>query len=86
MWYSNENGDLVRPSEIDRESSRKYVYVRKNIEEVEATEDIPAHYRWQEIKIPQADWAVYEKVIDHDGTLDDVQNALIELAEIIVGE
>ena len=84
MWYDVENGDLIRPAEIDETSSKVYVYVRRNIEIVEATEETPAHYRWQEMKIPRGMWEVTKKVFNHDSALDDVYSALVELAEIIV--
>lgn len=88
MWYMNENGNLDKPAALDKESSKKYVYVRKNFEEVPQSgsgkEAIPAHWMWQEMKIPKADWDVYEKVLSHDSALDDVYAALTELAEMIV--
>lgn len=85
MWYTAENGSLTLPAALDNTSSRVYVYVRKDFTVVEATEDVPAHYRWQEMKIPKADWAVYEKALGHDEALDDVYAALTELAELIEG-
>lgn len=84
MWYRNENGDDRRPAEIDSTSSQVYVYVRRDIVRVEATEDAPAHYRWEEMKIPREMWAVCEKVFSHDGALEDVYAALAELAGMIV--
>ena len=86
MWYTSQNGSLDQPSAIDTTSSRKYVYIRKNFEVVAATEDIPAHYQWQEMKIPKADMGIYEKTVNHDEALDDVYAALTELAEIITEE
>lgn len=84
MWYGVTNGDLTLPAEIDETSSKVYVYVRRNIEIVEATDEMPAHYRWQEMKIPREMWEVTKKVFNHDSALDDVYSALVELAEIIV--
>ena len=84
MWYDVTNGDLTRPAAIDETSSKVYVYVRRNIELVEATDEMPAHYRWQELKIPREMWEVTKKVFNHDSALDDVYSALVELAEIIV--
>lgn len=92
MWYTVENSELVLPAEIDRTSSRNYIYIRKDFEIVEAvpeTEDNdykPAHYRWQEMKIRKEDWEIYETVMSHETALDDVYAALTELAEMIVGE
>lgn len=85
MWYRNENGSDIKPSVIDKTTSKKFVYVRKDFVLIEATEDIPAHWQWMETKIPVDDWEIYEKTIDHDTALDDVYSALTELAEMIVG-
>jgi len=86
MWYKCENGSLDRPQEIDSTSSAVYVYVRKDITEIPAEEDRPAHYEWMETKIPKKDWEIYEQVLSHNEALDDVYAALTELAELIVGE
>lgn len=86
MWYKCENGSLDRPQEIDSTSSAVYVYVRKDITEIPAEEDRPAHYEWMETKIRKEDWEVYEQVFGHGEALDDVYAALTELAEMIVGE
>ena len=87
-WYRTENGDSVKPSAIDRESSKVYVYVRKNFEAVPASGEgeqiIPAHWSWMETRVPKEDWEIYEKVINHGEALDDVYAALTELAEMIL--
>ena len=86
MWYRCENGSDVKPGVLDTESSRKYVYVRRNFVLIEAEEERPAHWVWEEQKILRDDWAVYEKVLEHGEALDDVYEALTELAELIIGE
>lgn len=88
MWYKNENSDLTRPSAIDMTSSQVYIYVRKNIELVPETvngdETISAHYKWDEIKIPKEVWEIAKETFEHSEALDDVYEALAELAEMIV--
>jgi len=89
MWYEVENGSVARPADVDSTSSRAYVYARRNIvfvEEVRDGDEIisPAHYRWEEMKIPREMWEVCAKVLGHDSALDDVYAALTELAEMIV--
>lgn len=89
MWYEVENGSVARPADVDSTSSRAYVYVRRNIvfvEEVRVEDEVisPAHYRWEEMKIPREMWEVCAKVLGHDSALDDVYAALTELAEMIV--
>ena len=86
MWYESENGEAIRPSEIDATSSRVYVYLRRNITLVpEETGDDPrpAHYRWEETKIPRDTWVIMQKAISHDEALDDVYAALTEVAEMV---
>ena len=82
MWYTVENGCAVRPGDVDTSSSRVYVYVRRNFELVSETEEMPAHYKWEEIKIPKEMWGVSRSVMAHDTALEDVYAALAELAEI----
>lgn len=83
MWYKNENGSNDKPSALDTETSKVYAYVRRNFEQVEATEEIPAHWQWEEMKISKDALAIYQ---EHNDALDDVYAALTELAELIVGE
>lgn len=85
MWYEVENGEAVRPSEVDQTSSADYIYVRRSIELVEATgegeDERPAHYEWEETRIPRDAWEIYLQAEDNRTALDDVYDALIELAE-----
>lgn len=88
MWREVENATSARPSDVDENLSKAYVYVRKNITFVEESkrEDgtiVPAHYKWEETKIPQDTWTICSKVLKHDTALDDVYSALEELASII---
>ena len=84
MWYQTNNGEDIRPAEIDSTSSKVYVYVRRNIERIPETDDTPAHYEWLEQKIHKKDWETYRMVLAHGDALDDVYAALTELAEMIV--
>lgn len=83
MWYEVENASADKPSDVDTTSSRVYVYVRRNFELVPETEDMPTHYKWEEMKIPKEMWGVSQSVMAHDGALNDVYNALTELAGMI---
>lgn len=87
MWTTAENGSDNRPTEVDM-TSGEYVIVRRNItraEEVQENNDtvFPAHYCWEEMKIPRAMWDVCRTVFDHESALDDVYEALTELAGMI---
>ena len=85
MWKKVENGDSIKPESLDVTSSRKWNYVRKNFELIEATDDYPEHWEWMEIKVLKDDWETYKEVMDHSEALDDVYAALTELAEMVVG-
>lgn len=59
-WY-NVKG-MVRPEETDTTSSKKYNYIRKDIQET--TEEIEGEtmtvYTWLECKILKEDWVLFE--------------------------
>lgn len=61
MWYESESG--VRPQEVDTESSKRYVYVRKDIKELEreTEEGKETYFSYLEQKIAREDWEVYQK-------------------------
>ena len=85
MWYKSGNDSSIKPPEI--EEGKTYVYVRKNFilipEKGEDEHKIPAHWEWMDQKIRKEDWEFYQTLTDHTATLSDVEDALIELAEII---
>ena len=84
MWRKVSNGNADKPAQIDRDSSKKYVYIRKDFTFVAGDgEENPAHWEWQEAKLPKDLMIVYDKTTSHDEALDDVYAALAELAEII---
>ena len=89
MWYTNENGNSVKPSALDQDSSKKFVYVRKDFEEVpesgEGDQKIPAHWKWLETKIPKEDWMIYEQVLENADDVETLSGAIAELAEISGG-
>lgn len=90
MWYETENGENIRPSAIDSTSSKVYTYFRKNIEAVpekgkEGEEDyIPAHYKWLETKVHKEVAEFVKKTYENESAINDVNDALVELAEMIV--
>lgn len=47
MWQKSENGDTERPLEVEP-TNTGIVIVRKNFKSVEATEDFPAHWLYDE--------------------------------------
>lgn len=89
VWYKAASGDSVQPDYKDTTSSKKWNYIRKDFTFVEPQMDggeviNPGHWEWMEAKILKNDWETFLKVIGHDESIEDCQNALIELAEMIV--
>lgn len=80
MWKTVESG--VMPEVVDETSSKTYVYVRKDIKEVKREDD--TIYEYQEQAIKKEDWELYQTINNHTNELSDVEDALMELAEIIM--
>ena len=64
MWRHAENGSSVKPAEIDRETSKKVIIVRKNFTEVPTIDEdgteAGTHWEWDEISVPREDWEIFE--------------------------
>lgn len=71
-WHRCENGEDVRPTEVDDTSSAVYVYVRRNIVEVAESQERPAHYEWDELRIPRSSWEIWEQVEINADAISDV--------------
>lgn len=83
MWYTTENSDNIKPSQLDTTSSERWNYVRKDFTLIPETEETPEHWKYMENKILKSDWELYMQVADHGIALDDVYAALTELADLI---
>ena len=85
MWTKQSSVNDVKPPEI--QEGKTFIRVRKDFilipEKGEDEHKIPAHWEWMEQKIRKEDWEFYQTLTDHTATLSDVEDALIELAEII---
>ena len=78
MWTRSENGENVKPPE--KEVSGNSVIIRKSFERIEATEDMPEHWEYDEWQMSAEQYEVYEY---QQGLINDQADALIELAEMI---
>lgn len=72
-WYYAEGRD--RPLVTDEISSKKWVYIRRNIEEFEREgETDPTikekFYRWEEQKIPKENYPIYELEVQNAANVD----------------
>lgn len=71
MWYYAEGKE--RPAIVDETSSKKYVYIRRNIEEFEREDDMgetETFYHWEEQKIPKEDYPIYQRVVTNTANID----------------
>lgn len=70
----------IKPEEIDKTSSKEYVYVRRDIEEVTETDtegNEVTKYVYQENKIPKSDWEYYQQLENNADTLDNLLTEVI---------
>jgi len=88
MWYEVEFGS-EKPDQIDNTSSKVYVYVRKDLEETERIDEMTGEtikfWKGLEQKIKKEDWEIYRELIKSESDITDLQEALVELYEIVVG-
>lgn len=87
MWYETEGGS-EKPEALDTTSSKVYVYIRKNFEEHEREEEGEEnvkikYWTWLEQKIEKKDWELYQSLIKSESDITDLQEALVELYEIV---
>lgn len=94
MWKKTENGEAVVPHAIEVSGSN--VIVRRMFEYVEATEDKPEHYEYEEWQMTKDQYQVYrtleKQINEQDDALIELaylfaeqDDALVELAEMIDG-
>lgn len=81
MWYKSENSESIRPQVVSIDPSG--VVLTRNAHLVSATEDKPAHYEYEETQMSLEAYRVYQYMAEQNNELSD---AMIELAELIVGE
>ena len=58
MWIKSENDSTMCPAEVER--SGNYIIVRKGFRLVEATEERPAHYEYDEWQMTADQYEVYQ--------------------------
>lgn len=80
MWKKAENGEAVKPPAVSIDGSG--VIITRNCHLVLATEDKPAHYEYEEAQMSLESYEMYQYMKQQN---DEMQDALIELAELVVG-
>lgn len=80
IWYDGESS--VYPALVDSTSSKKWVYVRRNVEEHERENEQgikETFYSFEEQKVPKDVWGIFEKTVKNDERIADVEEAITEL-------
>lgn len=75
MWYKSESN--IKPELIDSVSSKKYVYVRKNITEIRR--DDGTLYEYDEAKIPKEFYDIFKSQSEANDRLDDIEEAIANI-------
>jgi hypothetical protein len=86
MWYYAEGKE--RPAIVDETSSKKWVYVRRDIHAEERIDEMAGEtytvYVWLEMKIAKDSWGLYKAVERNTANIDYI--AMVEDIEIEDGE
>ncbi len=81
MWYKSESGE--RPILIDKDSSKVYVFVRKNIQEIEREDEQEGKtyivYVYDEMKLPKEVYGIFEAQILADNRISDLEEVITEI-------
>ena len=80
MWTKSENSSNDKPAAL--EASRNGMIVRRNFRAVAATEEAEAHWSYDEWQMSREQYEVYQAMLAENA---DIEDALMELAEIIMG-
>lgn len=80
MWVKSSNSESAKPAEA--EISQGGVIVRRNFHLIEAADEMPEHWEYEEWQMTKDQYDVYQVMLTETG---DIEDALIELAEIIAG-
>lgn len=78
MWHKSENGESIQPLAFERSGDN--IILRRNFRLVEATEDKPTHYEYDEWQMTNEQYEVYQAF---DAQVSEQSDALVELAELI---
>lgn len=81
MWYKSES--TTKPEIVDSTSSKIYVYVRKNIQEVEREDEQTGNkyivYVYDETKIPKEVYSIFENQMQADLRIADIEEVITEI-------
>jgi hypothetical protein len=78
MWTKSQNDNAVQPNALEYVGN--HVIIRRDFHLVEATDEIPAHYEYEEWQMTTQQYEVYK---NFETLINEQSDALIELAGII---
>ena len=88
MWHKSESTNY--PELVDEVSSNKFVYVRRNITEVEREDESSGKtitiYKYEENKIKKEDWETYKDIMNVKSGIASLEDAVCELTTLIESE
>lgn len=80
MWHTGES--TVYPQLIDTTSSKKWVYVRKNVKEESRTDEegnTYAVWTFDETKMPTDVYSIFEAHVSDEARLADIEEVITEI-------
>lgn len=79
MWCKASS--TAYPSIIDSTSSKVYVYVRRNIEQITIEEEGESRiiFTYDEMKIPKEVYGIFEEELQNNSRLNDIEEVLTEI-------
>lgn len=80
MWIKSENSDALKPAEL--ELSGNSVILRRGFHRIAETDEVPEHWKYEEAQMTQDQYQVYLAMKAEQA---DIEDALMELAEMIAG-
>lgn len=87
MWRKSQSN--IRPKTTETDEASGVVYVRRNIIEVEITDEQNKEpikmFEYEENKIDIDSWETYKTVLDHSDELEEVREALVEVVSLMEG-
>lgn len=75
MWYKSES--TIIPDSIDSTSSELYVFVRKNIADVQKKDDV--FFEYEECKIPKDVYDIFKSQLETESRINDIEEAVAEI-------
>ena len=72
----------IKPNLIDTTSSKKYVYLRQNIVEVNSTDEQSgedrSYFEYDEAKLTRSEYEEYSKELNNNRTIESIEDLKIE--------